>query len=159
MNKFIKNDLRDATSLMKAAIMNTLHDIDSGEETYINLGPNLSNNILMDCLNEAKWDYKLDNKWESPSGKLVLIEEPIFVGNDFEFKVLEKVLETEKEINISVSFSFSDKFYIPKNIDITNQEALKEFIKDKIYLPQNALADTGIDDFWTLDEYNIYIEI
>lgn len=85
MNKFIKTDIENAVIQMKAAIMNALHDIDSGEETYIDLGENISANLLFHCLEEAKWEEDEDSYdtngwgvdfweyWYAPSGNRVLI--------------------------------------------------------------------------------------
>lgn len=82
MNKYIKTDLEQAEKYMKFAIMNTLHDIDSGTEKEIDLGTNLSWNLFYNCLLEAGWEHddrtNLDtngfqvnfwDSWYSPSGK------------------------------------------------------------------------------------------
>ena len=82
MNKYIKTDLENAEKYMKSAIMNALHDIDSGEEKRIDLGNNISWNLFLQCLDEANWNHDDDvnfdtNGWEidfwdvwwSPSGK------------------------------------------------------------------------------------------
>lgn len=85
MNKYIKTDIENAEKYMKSAIMNALHDIDSGEEDEIDLGPNISWNLFSNCLNKAGWKRDDDfetNGWEvdfwthyySPSNKYCCIK-------------------------------------------------------------------------------------
>lgn len=97
MNKYIKTDLEQAEILMKSAIMNALHDIDSGEEIKIDLGPNISWNLFYKCLQEADWqpDQSYDpistNGWEvdfftywiSPSGLSVEIKGSLWCGQNY----------------------------------------------------------------------------
>lgn len=82
MNKYIENDLRDSKITMKAAIMNSLYDIDKGERTYINLGKYISHILFIECLKESKWKFPKDFLEEetecesiliSPSGKSIII--------------------------------------------------------------------------------------
>lgn len=94
MNKYIKSDILNAEKYMKSAIMNSLHDIDSGEEDEIDLGPNLSWNLFSKCLIEAGWieeendDFET-NGWQvdfwtyyhSPSGKYCCIEGSLWGQN------------------------------------------------------------------------------
>lgn len=105
MNKFIKTDIENAVIQMKAAIMNALHDIDSGEETYIDLGENISANLLFHCLEEAKWKEDEDsydtNGWEvdfwsywfSPSGKYVQVTGCLKYGLNFIIKIIYSIDE------------------------------------------------------------------
>lgn len=100
MNKFIKTDIENAVIQMKAAIMNALYDIDSGEETYIDLGENISANLLFHCLEEAKW--KKDSEeikvitgnfwsyWFSPSGKYVQVTGCLQNGLNFVIKIYDE---------------------------------------------------------------------
>lgn len=77
MNKYIKTDIENAEKYMKSAIMNALHDIDSGEEDEIDLGPNISWNLFSNCLNEAGWKEDRDFIWtyyRSPSKKCCCID-------------------------------------------------------------------------------------
>lgn len=97
MNKYIKTDIEQAITLMKVAIMNALHDIESGEETTINLGPNISWNLFYECLLESDWKNNEDfdpmdtNGWEvdfwthwvTPSKKKVLITGSLYCGLDY----------------------------------------------------------------------------
>ena len=98
MNKFIKTDLEQAASYMKAAIMNALHDIDSGEERAIGLGDFIPWPLFVKCLKESGWledNDKYDTNgwqcdfwsfWESPSGKNVEISGSLWYGN-YEIRV------------------------------------------------------------------------
>ena len=45
MNKYIKFDIENAKSYMKVALMNSMNDIDIGNETSIDLGRNISWNL------------------------------------------------------------------------------------------------------------------
>lgn len=97
MNKYIITDLEQAETYMRSAIMNALHDIDSGEEEEINLGRNISWNLFYNCLENAGWkvDDSYDemeyNGWEvdfwshwiSPSGKYVTIEGSLYCGQSY----------------------------------------------------------------------------
>ena len=100
MNKYIKTDLEQAVSYMKTAIMNTLHDIDSGEEEEIDLGPNLSWNLFNNCLEEAGWEHddtcdwdpngwQVDfwDYWFSPSGKFCCIQGSLWGGQNYKISV------------------------------------------------------------------------
>lgn len=100
MNKYIKTDLEQAVSYMKTAIMNTLHDIDSGEEEEIDLGPNLSWNLFNNCLEEAGWEHddtcdwdpngwQVDfwDYWFSPSGKFCCIQGSLWDGLNYKISV------------------------------------------------------------------------
>lgn len=69
---------------MRDAIVDRLFDIDSGEETKVDFGPNISCHLLYDCLIDACWKEKVKSSWQdrlnfisywiSPSGKEVMIE-------------------------------------------------------------------------------------
>ena len=85
---------------MKTAIMNALHDIDIGEEEVINLGPDLSWNLLNKCLKEAGWKHddivdwdpngwQVDfwDYWFSPSGKYVCVEGSLWCGQNYIIRV------------------------------------------------------------------------
>ena len=95
MNKYIKTDLDNAAIQMKAAIMNALHDIDTGEEEKkIELGPYISANLLHECLEEAKWviddwesnGFQVDFWWyvHSPSGKEAMVKGCLYLGQKYE---------------------------------------------------------------------------
>lgn len=86
MNKYIKTDIENAEKYMKSAIMNALHDIDSGEEDEIDLGPNISWNLFSNCLNEAGWkedddDFEFWTHYCSPSKKCCCIEGSLYGQN------------------------------------------------------------------------------
>ena len=93
MNKYIKTDIKNAEVYMKSALMNVLHDIDSGEETEINLGQNISWNLFCNCLIESGWKFDTINTrgwsidfytyWTSPSGINVIIEGSLFRGKEY----------------------------------------------------------------------------
>lgn len=93
MNKYIKTDIKNAERYMKSALMNALHDIDSGEETEINLGQNISWNLFCNCLIESGWKLDTINThgwsvdfcayWISPSGINVIIEGSFFRGKEY----------------------------------------------------------------------------
>ena len=99
MNKFIKTDIENAVIQMKAAIMNALHDIDSFEDTYIDLGENISANLLFRCLKEAEWKedessfningLKVDfeSYWYAPSGNRVSISGSLRHNTHFVIKI------------------------------------------------------------------------
>ena len=95
MNKYIKFDIESAIVQMKAAIMNALHDIDSGEEKEINLGPYLSELLFYNCLIESNWTKNLsvkfqnsaEKEWKTYSGKCVLITGSY--GQDYKIKLIE----------------------------------------------------------------------
>lgn len=97
MNKFIKSDLEAAEKYMKAAIMNALNDIDTGEEDKIVFGQNLSWNLFNKCLEEAKWKHNLRvdfdtdgyEYWTSPSGKYCCIQGSLNCGQNYEIIVYE----------------------------------------------------------------------
>lgn len=89
MNKYIKTDLDNARKYMKVAIMNTLHDLNSGEEGTINLGPYISWGLLYNCLIESGWEltessdqtsYDIYTRWISPRGINVKIEGSLSLG-------------------------------------------------------------------------------
>ena len=100
MNKYIKTDIENAVVQMKAAIMNTLYDIDTGEEEEIDLGPNISWNLFYECLQEAGWkrdemyDWNPNGcfwiKWYSPSGKYCLVSGSFWCGVNYVIKVCQK---------------------------------------------------------------------
>ena len=98
MNKFIKSDIANATGYMRAAIMESLYEIDSGQEEEIDLGSNISWNLFYECLKEAGW--KDLNTWdtngwevdfwctyESPSGKQVDIQGSLWCGLNYIIRV------------------------------------------------------------------------
>lgn len=100
MNTFIKTDIENAVILMKAAIMNALHDIDMGVEKEIVLGPNISWNLFYTCLEEADWKVEdLDQWWDpngwevdfwcpviSPSGKSCIIDGSLW-GQNYSIRI------------------------------------------------------------------------
>lgn len=98
MNKYIKLDIYNSENYMKVAIMNALHDIDSGEETKIDLGPNISYNLFYKCLVDSGWKeidemetngWKVDffTKWISPSGINVYISGSLYQGLNYKIEV------------------------------------------------------------------------
>ena len=46
MNKYIKFDIENAKTYMKLALMNSMNNIDIGNETSIDLGRNISWNLF-----------------------------------------------------------------------------------------------------------------
>lgn len=77
-------NLEKAIAKMRDAIVEKLFDIDSGEETKVDFGPNISCNLLYNCLIDSCWKEKIKSSWQdrlnfisywiSPSGKEVTIE-------------------------------------------------------------------------------------
>ena len=157
MNKYIKTDLADAEKLMRAAIMNAIHDIESGEEKYINLGPNISNALFIECLEKAGWedenhdivtdltDYEVNLK--TPSGKIILTT---FGSPDYSFSSTRKL-----QVTVSVTLSSLQEIEVEGNFNEDSEEALKEAVQDQIYLPQDALKDASYDEEWTVDEFSV----
>lgn len=99
MNKYIKTDLEQSESYMRAAIMNLLHDIDSGEITKeINLGRYLSPNLFLECLEISGWAPQEISEngfyadcviWHSPSGKYCKFSGLSYFGETFSAKLYE----------------------------------------------------------------------
>ena len=149
MNKYIKTDLRDSIKLMKIAIMNALNNIESGEETKINLGCYISQPLFLECLQEAKWEIEVGDlmcyETKTPSGKKVLID---LVTGDC-------ILSSVKYIPVTISMclSSSQEVEVPRNFDENNEQALKEIIKEQIFLPTDALEQTGYIKDWTVDDF------
>lgn len=101
MNKYIKYDLEDAATQMRVGIMNALHAIDSRECEEISLGSYISGALLLECLEDAKWDDEdadLDsngwehdfwwNGWKTPSGVTVNIRGSLFYGCEWILEVV-----------------------------------------------------------------------
>lgn len=157
MNKYIKTDLADAEKLMRAAIMNAIHDIESGGEKYINLGPNISNALFIECLEKAGWkdenhdivtdasDYEANLK--TPSGKIIITT---FGSPDYSFSSTRKL-----QVTISVTLSSTQEIEVEGNFNEDNEEALRMAVQDQIYLPQDALKDACYDKEWDVDEFTV----
>ena len=75
MNKYIKTDIEQAVTLMKVAIMNALHAIDSKSEKEVVLGVYTSENLLNKCLFDANWkkDISYKNIYNTPDGNYAMI--------------------------------------------------------------------------------------
>lgn len=54
MNKYIKTDIEQGLKYLKTGIMNTLSDIENGEETII-LGKNVPFSLVVECAEERGW--------------------------------------------------------------------------------------------------------
>lgn len=153
MNKYIKSDIKDATTLMKAAIMNALNDIESGTESFIDLGSYISHRLFLECLKEAKWgvedefleeEINFEISVKTPSSKIVLIT----FGPNY-------TLSTTRYLKVSISMSLSSfqEIKVPAGMYNLNEEALKDFIKEQIFLPTDALEQTGYIKDWTVDDF------
>lgn len=153
MNKYINTDLRDSIKLMRIAIMNALNDIETGEETIINLGPYISQPLFIECLQEADW--KIENEdydsyyyeVKTPTDKKVIIN--LDAG--------DVVIYSSKYINVSISVCLSSNqdIEVPLDFNEEDEEGLKEIIKDQIFLPTDALKQTGYSKEWTVDNFAI----
>lgn len=85
--------IEKAVAIMKEAIIEKLFDIDSGEETKVDFGPNISCNLLYNCLIDACWKEKVKSNWQdrlnfisywiSPSGKEVTIEGSFWCNQNY----------------------------------------------------------------------------
>lgn len=86
-------DLEKAIAKMRDVIITKLFDIDSGEETKVDFGPNISCNLLYDCLIDACWKEKVKSSWQdrlnfisywiTPSGKEVSIEGSFWCNQNY----------------------------------------------------------------------------
>jgi len=105
MNKFIKHDIENALSLMKVAINNALADVESGEESYIELGKHVPVSLVIAVAKERHWGYDYEEdldyyyqEWEdlgishkyTPDGKLVRIEGGCLDGSPTSIEVMEE---------------------------------------------------------------------
>ena len=148
MNKYIKTDLHDSVKLMKVAIMNALNDIETGEEVRINLGPYISQTLLSECLQEAKWDIEIEDPDEihyltkTPSGKEVSID--LEDGDCILFSMIY--------IRVSVSMCLSSTQEVQVPIGFNENDLIKA-VKEQIFLPTDALEQTGCDKEWTVDDF------
>lgn len=154
MNKYIKTDLSDSIKLMRVAIMNAFNDIESGEEIKINLGPYISEVLLLECLQEARWDIEVDGseyeiyyETKTPSGKKVLID----IENG------DCILSSMKyiEVTISMCLSTTQEIEVPRNFNERNSEALKKVVEEQIFLPTDALEQTGCLKEWSIDDFAV----
>ena len=151
MNKYIKTDLRDSVKLMKIAIMNALNDIETGEETKINLGCYVPQPLFLECLQEAKWEIEIGDlmcyEAKTPSGKKVLID---LVTGDC-------ILSSVKYIPVTISMCLSSgqEVEVPRDFDENDEQALKEAVKDQIFLPTDALEQTGFAKEWDVDDFAV----
>lgn len=150
MNKYIKTDLQDSIKLMRVAIMNALNDIETGEETRINLGPYISQPLFIECLQETNW--KIENEdydsyyyeVKTPTDKKVIIN----------LEDGDVVICSSKFINVSISMCLSSNqdIEVPLNFN-EDEESLKEIIEERIFLPTDALEQTGYSKEWTVDDF------
>jgi len=151
MNKYIKTDLRDSIKLMKIAIMNALNNIETGEETKINLGCYIPQSLFLECLQEAKWEVEIGDlmcyETKTPSGKKVLID---LVTGDCILSSVKYV-----PVTISMCLSSSQEVEVPRDFDENDEQALKEAVKDQIFLPTDALEQTGYAKEWDVDDFAV----
>lgn len=158
MNKYIKTDLQDSIKLMRVAIMNALNDIENGEETRINLGPYISQPLLLECLQEAKWDIEFDSneyiyyEVKTPSNKEVLIT--VEMG-DCIISSSRRISSRHIKVTISMCLSSIQKVKVPRKFDIKNEEDLKVIVKKQIFLPSDALNLTGNGENWVIDDFTV----
>lgn len=94
MNKYIKFDIENAKAYMKLALMNSMNNIDIGDETSIDLGRNISWNLFYYCLIKAGWkldreieingpEYNFLSHWTSPTNKKVIISGSFYCGQSY----------------------------------------------------------------------------
>lgn len=154
MNKYIKSDLQDSIKLMRVAIMNSLRDIEIGEETEINLGPYISQPLFLECLQEAKWEIEVDDseylnsiyyEVRTPSSKEVIIQ---IKGGDWVLSFIKHI-----QVTISMCLSSDQEIEVPGNFDESNEQALKKIVKEQVFLPNYALQETGYDKEWYIDDF------
>lgn len=67
MDAFIKTDIENAVILMKAAIMNALHAIESGEEKEIQFETSIPLQLIIKCAEERGWEEDM-NDWDWTNG-------------------------------------------------------------------------------------------
>lgn len=148
MNKYIKTDLQDSIKLMRVAIMNALNDIDTGEETRINLGPYISQPLLSECLQQAKWDIEIEDPDEiyyvtkTPSGKKVSIN--LENGDCILFSMIYM------QVSVSMCLSSTQEVQVPIGF---NENDLIEAVKEQIFLPTDALEQIGCAKEWIVDDF------
>ena len=157
MNKYIKTDLQDSIKLMRVAIMNAFNDIETGEETRINLGPYISQPLLLECLQEAKWEITRDEMYSDEmysyyetktlSGKKVIIE----------LEEGDLIIFSTKYIPVTVSICLSSdtEIEVPIDFDEYNGENILEAVEEQIFLPTDALKQTGHIKEWTIDDFAV----
>lgn len=56
------------------------------------------------------------------------------------------------EVTVSQMLSSLVTIEVPKNFDITNEESLKEIVREQIYLPSEAINEHS-QDFWSVDDF------
>lgn len=97
----IKTVIESAVSQMKTALIAALNTIDSGEVKEIDLGPNISWNLLYTCLLEQGWRNNEDfdpidtNGWQvdfwtywiSPTNKKVCISGSLYQGLSYKIEI------------------------------------------------------------------------
>lgn len=59
MNKFIKYDILNGLTQMKAGIMNALHEVLRNNVNEIDLGDKLSYGLILECFNQLGLEYKI----------------------------------------------------------------------------------------------------
>lgn len=142
MNKYIKFDLRDSVALMKIAIMNALHDIDSGAERVIELGEYTSPKLFKECLASANWFPTLkDYFYITPSGKTCYIE------NFHKLSVCNKLVD----VTISITMSSTQSVLAPS--EEISQEIVEKLVEDQINTPIEVMKAAGYSKNWTVDDY------
>lgn len=71
MNKFIEYDVHNGILQLKCAIMNALNDIESGNETLINLGEHIPFSLILECVQDLGWK-QLWNKVKTPTKNIYI---------------------------------------------------------------------------------------
>lgn len=107
MNKYIETDIEQGLKYLKTAIMNTLADIESGEEDEITLKGPIALKLVIDCAEERGWVTDPDMDWDWTNGWQI----------DYWYWMLTP---DEKRIDISGSVLENDGITISVNHDDEN---------------------------------------
>jgi len=86
VKKYINSDLENSRKLMKAAIMNAIHFVASGQIERIDFGQDIPWNIVNECLKENNLYFSMDsfadkNGWEEDWSTIVWNENLSIVLN------------------------------------------------------------------------------
>lgn len=103
MNSYIKTDIEQGLQYLKVGVMNTLADIESGEENEIVLNGPIALQFIIDCAKERGWandpdmDWDWTNGWEvdywyhmiTPNQKRVVISSALLEGRKVKLRVCD----------------------------------------------------------------------
>ena len=64
MNKYIKTDVEQGMTFLKAAIMNALSDLETGVEKEIRFEVSLPLQLIIKCAEERGWKEYMEDHWD-----------------------------------------------------------------------------------------------